>query len=157
MRIYFTTIKFRIISYILGKWNVDSGRKKLSPLENKATHTYRVTESKRDLYTNKNQTSSIMKKRNCFVSESNDQSHRSISPRWKGAQKHVKSTGFLNNPFPQLYRENRRFAAGLLGQASSPFNKYAGERVSGLFTCLGSNFPTWTRNQSPRHFHPRKF
>lgn len=78
---------------------------------------------------------------------------------------HIEKHGsncFLNNPFPQLYRENRRFAAGLLGQACSlfPFNKYANERVSGLFTCRGSNFPTWTRasDQSPRHFHhPRKF
>lgn len=62
---------------------------------------------------------------------------------------HIKngSNCFLNNPFPQLYRENRRFAGGLLGQACSlsPFNKYANERVSGLFTCRGSNFPTWTR------------
>lgn len=83
---------------------------------------------------------------NCFTSEStfNDQLHRSKR------NAHIKKHGsncFLNNPFPQLYRENRRFAAGLLGQACSlfPFNKYANERVSGLFTCRGSNFPTRTR------------
>lgn len=42
MRIYFTTIKFHIISYILGKWNVDSDKKKLFSLKNTHAHTHIV-------------------------------------------------------------------------------------------------------------------
>lgn len=89
---------------------------------------------------------------NCFTSKSTfNQLHQSPSFPHSSLKRdaHIKngSNCFLNNPFPQLYRENRRFAGGLLGQACSlsPFNKYANERVSGLFTCRGSNFPTWTR------------